>query len=94
MRARTTSQQHVDDIRAILANTKVNKRRILDRARRDGTVEIFQEILESTRIRKTGRSPVKPDKKTVKRLKTGDKELKTHGYKVASSWKDVDRILY
>ena len=47
MRARTSSQQHVEDIRAILANTKVNKRGILAQARREGTVEIFREILRS-----------------------------------------------
>jgi hypothetical protein len=74
---RERSQKDRDDIRAILANTGVNKRRILDQARREGTSEIFQEILESTRIRKRARPPAKLDKKTVKRLKTGDKELKT-----------------
>jgi hypothetical protein len=31
-RSRITSQQHVEDIRAILANTRVNKRKIIDRA--------------------------------------------------------------
>jgi hypothetical protein len=87
------SQKDRDDIIAILANTRVNKKRILNQARREGTIEIFQEILESTRIRKTGRSPVKLDKKTVDRLKTGNKQLKTRGYKIASSWKDLDRIL-
>jgi len=91
---RERSQKDRDDIRAILANTKVNKRRILDQARREGTIEIFHEILESTRILKTGRSPVKLNKKTVKRLKTGNKELKTSGYKVASRWKDLDRALH
>ena len=53
---RERSQKDRDDIRAILANTRVNKRTILDQARREGTIEIFQEILESTRTRKTGRS--------------------------------------
>ena len=47
MRARASSQQHVEDIRAILANTKVNKRGILAQARREGTVEILREILRS-----------------------------------------------
>jgi hypothetical protein len=47
-RVRTSSQQHFEDIRAILANTKVNKRRILDQSKREGTIEIFQAILEST----------------------------------------------
>src|SRR5689334_17669335 len=41
---RTTTQQHVQDIRAILANTKVDKRRILDQARREGTIQIFTGI--------------------------------------------------
>jgi hypothetical protein len=33
------------------------------------------------------------EKKTLKRLKTGDRELKKRRYKVASSRKDIDRIL-
>jgi hypothetical protein len=74
---RERSQKDRDDIRAILANTRVNRKRILDQARREGTTEIFQEILKSTRIRKRARPPAKLDKKTVKRLKTGDNELKT-----------------
>ena len=44
---RERSQKDRDDIREILANTKVNKRRILDQARREGTIEIFREILRS-----------------------------------------------
>ncbi len=48
-RSRTTSQQHVEDIRAILANTRVNKRKILDQARKDGTANLFREIVRSTR---------------------------------------------
>jgi hypothetical protein len=91
---RERSQKDRDDIRAILASTRVNKRRILDQARREGTIEIFHAILESTRIRKTGRPPIKLDKKAIKRFKTGNKELKTHGYKVASCWKDLGRILH
>jgi hypothetical protein len=82
---RERSQKDRDDIIAILANTRVNKRRILDQARREGTFEIFREILESIRVRKTGRLPVKLDKKKVKRLKAGDKELKTRGHRVMSS---------
>jgi len=42
---RERSLKDRDDIRAILANTKVSKRKILDRARREGTSEIFREIL-------------------------------------------------
>jgi hypothetical protein len=45
---RERSLKDRDDIRAILANTKVSKRKILDRARREGTIEIFREILSST----------------------------------------------
>jgi len=82
---RERSQKDRDDIRAILANTRVNKRRILDQARREGTIEIFQKILESIRILKTGKTPIKMDKKKVKRLKAGDKELKTRGHRVRSS---------
>jgi hypothetical protein len=49
---RERSQKDRDDIRAILANTRVNKRRILDQARREGTIEILREILRSTETRK------------------------------------------
>jgi F0F1-type ATP synthase membrane subunit b/b' len=70
-RSRTTSQQHVEDIRAILANTRVNKRRILAQARKEGTVNIFREILQSTQTRKNRNQTVEPDKKKAKRLKTG-----------------------
>ena len=51
-RSRTTSQQHVEDIRAILANTRVNERKILDQARKDGTANLFREIVRSTKPRK------------------------------------------
>ena len=37
---------------------------------------------------------VRLDKKTVKRLKIGNKELKKRQYKVASSREDIDRILF
>ena len=46
------SQKDMDDIRAILANTRVNKRKITDQARKDGTIEIFSEILQSVKTRK------------------------------------------
>jgi hypothetical protein len=52
---RTTTQQHVQDIRAILANTRVVKRRILDQARREGTIEIFREITSPSPARKRRR---------------------------------------
>jgi len=49
---RERSQKDRDDIRAILANTRVNKRRILNQARRESTLEIFREILRPTETRK------------------------------------------
>ncbi len=70
-RSRTTSQQHVEDIRAILTNTRVNKQKILAQARKDGTVNIFREILQSTQTRKNRNQTVQPGKKKAKRLKTG-----------------------
>ena len=70
-RSRTTSQQHVEDIRAILTNTRVNKRKTLAQARKDGTVNIFREILQSTQTRKNRNQTVQPGKKKAKRLKTG-----------------------
>lgn len=70
-RSRTTSQQHVEDIRAILTNTRVNKRKILAQARKDGAVNIFREILQSTQTRKNRNQTVQPGKKKAKRLKTG-----------------------
>ncbi len=45
------SQKDRDDIRAILANTRVDKRRTLAQARREGTTEIFREILHSIELR-------------------------------------------
>jgi hypothetical protein len=36
---------------------------------------------------------VHSDKKTMSRLKTAEKELKTRHYKMASSRDDIDRIL-
>ena len=36
---------------------------------------------------------VQLEKKTVKRLKTGDRDLKKRQYKVASSREDIGRIL-
>src|SRR5207237_9169016 len=49
---RERSQKDMDDIRAILANSLVNKRKITDQARKDGTIEIFSEILQSMKTRK------------------------------------------
>ncbi len=47
------SQKDIDDIRAILANTRINRRKIIDQARKDGTFEIFREILQSMKTRKS-----------------------------------------
>ena len=45
----------------------------------------FQEVAETLEVQL--------DKKTIKRLKTGDRELKKRQYKVASSREDIDRVL-
>ena len=45
----------------------------------------FQEVAETLEVQL--------DKKTIKRLKTGDRELKKRRYKVASSREGIDRIL-
>ena len=45
----------------------------------------FQELAETLEVQL--------DKKTVKRLKTGDRELERGQYKVATSREDIDRIL-
>ena len=47
------SQKDIDDIRAILANTRINRRKIIDQARKDGTFKIFREILQSMKTRKS-----------------------------------------
>jgi hypothetical protein len=89
---RERSQKDKDDIRAILANTRVNKRRILNQARREGTIEIFREIFLAKHPSKKPRQTRQPDKKTAKRLKTGDKELRKCRYKAASNREDIDKI--
>lgn len=92
---RERSQKDRDDIKAILANTRVDKRRIIDQAKRESTIEIFREILGSTRSRRRRKPAAHSDKRTTRRLKTGDKELKKkRRHKVASSREDVDRILH
>ncbi len=47
-RPRERSLKDRDDIRAIIANTKVDKRKILRIARRETTLTIFQETLSTT----------------------------------------------
>ncbi len=45
----------------------------------------FQEVAETLEVQL--------DKNAVRRLRTGDRELKKRQYKVASSRGDIDRIL-
>ena len=52
---RERSQKDRDDIKAIIANTRFNKRKILNQARKDSTIEIFREILLSEQTRKRSR---------------------------------------
>jgi len=47
-RPRERSLKDRDDIRAIISNTKVDKRKILRIARRETTLTIFQETLSTT----------------------------------------------
>ncbi len=92
-RSRTSSQQHVEDIRAILANTRVNKRKILDQARREGTIMILREIFQPAQTQRKGDRAVRLTTNSVKRLKTGERELKKRKHKVSSSREDIYRIL-
>ena len=52
---RERSQKDRDDIKAIIANTRFNKRKILNQARKDSTIEIFREILLSEQTHKRSR---------------------------------------
>jgi len=90
---RERSQKDIEDIRAILANTRVNRRKILDQARKEGTITTFREIFQPAQTQRKGRRAVRLDDNSGKRLKTGDKELKRLQYKVAASREDIDRIL-
>ncbi len=73
--------------------------RVEEMARRADSIqlpkELVADLLESSlRFQEVAETlEVQLDKKTVKRLKTGDKELKKRQYKVASSREDIDRIL-
>src|SRR5438445_4993041 len=90
---RERSQKDKDDIRAILANTRVNKRRILNQARRERTIEIFREIFPAKHPSKKPRQTGRLDKRIAKKLKIGDKELGKCRYKAGSSRGDIDKIL-
>jgi hypothetical protein len=90
---RERSQKDREDIRAIVANTQVNRRKILHQARKEGTITIFREIFQPAQTQRKGKRAVRLDDNSGKRLKTGDKELKKRQYKVASRREDIDRIL-
>jgi len=90
---RERSQKDKDDISAILTNTRVNKRRILSQARRESTIEIFREIFLAKHPSKKPRQTRQPDRSIVRRLKTGDEELRTCRYKAASSREEIDKML-
>jgi hypothetical protein len=90
---RERSQKDREDIRAILGNTKVNRRKILHQSRKEGTITIFREIFQPAQTQRKGKRAVRLDDNSGKRLKTGDKELKRLEYKVAASREDIDRIL-
>ncbi len=68
-------------------------------ARRADSVQLprnlVAELLESSlRLQEVAETlEVQLDKKTMKRLKTGEKELKTGRYKVAASREGIHRIL-
>jgi hypothetical protein len=51
---RERSQKDKEDIQAILANTRVSKRKVLDQARRQSTIEILRGILPVGQSRKRG----------------------------------------
>jgi hypothetical protein len=90
---RERSQKDKDDISAILANTRVNKRRILSQARRESTIEIFREIFLAKHPSKKPRLTRQPDRRIVRRLKTGDEELRTCRYKATSNREEIDKML-
>ncbi len=49
---RERSQKDRDDITAILENTRVSKRKIIDQARKQSTIEILRGILPTKQARK------------------------------------------
>ncbi len=57
--------------------------------------DLVAELLESSlRLQELAETlEVQLDKKTLKRLKTGDRELKKRQYKAASRRQGIDRIL-
>ena len=73
--------------------------RVTEMARRAESIQlpknVVADLLESSlRFQELAETlEVQLDKKTVKRLKTGENELKRGQYKVASSREDIDRIL-
>ena len=61
-----SSEKRWEDIRAILANTRVNKRKIIDRAREEGTIEIFREIIRLAQTQRKGNRAVRLHDNSVK----------------------------
>ena len=58
---RERSQKDREDIIAILANTRVNRRKILAQARKEGTIMIFRAILQPAQTRRKGNRAVRLD---------------------------------
>jgi hypothetical protein len=73
--------------------------RVAEMARRPDSIQLpktlVADLLESSlRFQELAETlEVQLDKKTVKRLKTGENELKRGRYKVAPGREDIDRIL-
>jgi len=70
---RERSQKDREDVRAILANTKVNKRKILDRARKEDTIEIFREIIRPAQTQRKGNPAVRLHDNSVKTLQRSER---------------------
>jgi hypothetical protein len=70
---RERSQKDMEDIRAILANTRVNKRKIMDRARKENTIEIFREIIRPVQTQRKGNRAVRLHDNSVKTLQRSEK---------------------
>jgi hypothetical protein len=67
------SQKDREDIRAILANTRVNKRKIIDRARKESTIEIFREIIRPVQTQRKGNRAVRLHDNSVKTLQRSER---------------------
>jgi hypothetical protein len=67
------SQKDREDIRAILANTRVKKRKIIDRARKESTIEIFREIIRPVQTQRKGNRAVRLHDNSVKTLQRSER---------------------